>query len=97
MDFVFSKHQEVNSIKQALKLLASEENSEKIEFAKTLVAQGWIEFEKESYDSYGEIVDGSWWVVHPSIAGRAEWQDYGFNPVFQKVDTALYYDLFQAW
>jgi len=92
MNFTFSKEQELIATKQALHLLRSEKSSEKVAFAKNLVEEGWIEFEKETIYEYGYTYVGYWWLVHPSIAGE-KWQDSDYDPEEDSVDTKLYYDL----
>jgi len=92
MDFVFTKQQKLTSAKQALDLLNSEKSSEKVAFAKNLVAQeGWIEFKKETvYDDGDTYV--YWWLVHPSVA-ELKWQDSAYRPEENGVDPSLYYNL----
>jgi len=96
MEFAFSKkeelvskQQELVSIQQELKLLALEENSEKITFVKNLIAQGWQEFSSLN----PEFSKGYQWVVHPSVAAL-DWQDDCFDPKEEGVDSELYYDLY---
>jgi len=93
MNFTFSKERELIATEQALHLLRSEESSERISFAKNLIEQeDWKEFYVESTCSYGEITDGVWWLVHPSIAAL-EWQDIDFDPEKAGIDASFYYNL----
>lgn len=76
--------------------LRNELSQEKVQFAESLKAQGWVEVEHDSEQDYEDYHAGKWFLFSPDVPSKVveeAKESRGFYPPEHKVNEEDYYDL----